>query len=170
MKSDWRNLPSAPLKEEKNTAALQGYSKKGKEIINLKWDKTSSDKEKRFEMSVKKSVFPVGHPQLDGTVPPQTTLSFVTLLSEANLSPPSCTPHLFQQADAISASYGFDLHRQTAATGGRRFWQLTGSVCLYDSCAGQLAARRQTRLHLNLIFNVPTCGCAFSVALLRLPR
>lgn len=57
-------------REKKQTAALQGYSENGKERINLKWDKTSSDKEKQTEMSVKKSVFPVGHSQLDGTVPP----------------------------------------------------------------------------------------------------
>lgn len=81
----WLKEPSiCPIygeKKKKKTAALQGYSEKGKERINLKWDKSSSDKEKRSEISVKKSVFPVGHPQLDGTVLLQTTLSFVTFLS-----------------------------------------------------------------------------------------
>lgn len=110
MKSDWRNLPYAPFTgRKKNTAALRGYSEKGKERINLKWDKNSSDKEKQSEISVKKSVFPVGHPQLDGTVPLQTALS--RHISVDQTFRPHARRTFLQKADTISASYDFDLHR-----------------------------------------------------------
>lgn len=146
----WLKEPSiCPIygeKKKENTAALQGYSNKGKERINLKWDKSSSDKEKQSEISVKKSVFPVGHPQLDGTVPLQTI--------------PSNTEQFLQ---VMTLTYTDRWRPQQVDVSDS--WQ-EACILTMVTQASLLPAGGQTRLYLNLIFDVLTYSDSFSLALL----